>query len=684
VTKSLNRLKNQSSPYLKQHADNPVNWFPWGDEALELAKSQNKPILLSIGYSACHWCHVMAHESFEDETTAKLMNDFFINIKVDREERPDLDKIYQSAHQIITQRPGGWPLTMFLSPNDQLPFFGGTYFPDTPRHGLISFRQLLQRVYEVFETSPDKISQQAQVIAQSLNQMSRQPVSATSVNINAVEKFVIQMLNIHDSKNGGFGSAPKFPQPAMLEQAARICFQDKNSALFEALDFSLKKIASGGIQDHLTGGFFRYSVDDLWMIPHFEKMMYDNGQLLRVFSLMFQLTSNSLYRQAVVGIIHWAETEMRADSGAFYAALDADSEGIEGKFYVWTKEEIKSLLNDQQYQILAEKFGLNRKANFEGQWHLHSYIDNQKLGKKLNIDETALKQQLAGIKQLLLKRRNQRIRPGLDNKILTSWNALLINGLGTAARCLNDEHFYQLACETIDALIQNNWSDDHLLACSIESGNRLSAYVDDVAFLLQALLECLQYRWQNAHLQLAIQLAEILLAYFADQQGGFFFTASDHEKLIQRPKSWQDEAMPNGNAIASYSLYRLGLLLDETRYTNAAEKALASAAEILNQSPLYTPGALHLLQDIHQPPMLVIISGKTNLINQWRKKLIDEIRPDRLFFFIDNKTTGLPDSLAGKITKNDIGATICYHFFCHPPLDNFNQLIKHIQQPHEA
>ena len=370
-----NALAQETSPYLLQHADNPVDWMPWSQSALGLAKQQNKPILLSIGYSACHWCHVIAHESFENTETAELMNRHFINIKVDREERPDIDKIYQTAHQLIAQRPGGWQLTMFLSPHDHLPFFGGTYFPDTPRHGMISFIDLLQRIAAIYHEEPEKIQQHTESMQQALVNLTIQDNSNQSVtDIQSLNKFDQQLLEHFDDQNGGFGAAPKFPQPAMLMQAIRRAFSGSaNDPLYHAMDFSLHKIALGGIQDHLAGGFYRYSVDEKWMIPHFEKMLYDNGQLLCVFALMYRLTGRQEYLLAVEGIVSWLKQEMQSQSGAFFAALDADSEGVEGKFYIWTPGQIKNLLNAEIYPLFAYKYCLDKPANFEGQWHLHAY-----------------------------------------------------------------------------------------------------------------------------------------------------------------------------------------------------------------------------------------------------------------------------------------------------------------------
>ena len=572
-----NELAGESSPYLRQHADNPVNWLPWSQQSLELARDQNKPILLSIGYSACHWCHVMAHESFEDETTAALMNQFFINIKVDREERPDIDRIYQTAHQLIAQRPGGWPLTMFLSPDDCLPFYGGTYFPNKPRHGMMAFGDLLKRIAEIFAAEPDKIKQQGLAIQQALIDIEiRENQNQRSADIGALDTFDEQLLKVHDAEFGGFGQAPKFPQPAILQQAlGRAFHRTPEDPVYRAIDFSLQQMALGGIQDHLGGGFYRYSVDEKWMIPHFEKMLYDNGQLLQVYAQAYRLTGKTLYRDAVDGIVTWLEREMRAPSGAYYAALDADSEGVEGKFYLWTPVQVEQIIGRELYPAFACQYGLDQAPNFEGTWHLHSYHDTLQILEKYGLDQEEYLSRQARIRDQLLAVRATRSRPGLDDKVLTSWNALVIRGLASAARVFVRQDYFDIAQRCLRAIKTDCWRDERLLALSATADKQLPAYLDDYAHLLQAILDCLQYEWSDTDLIFAVKLADQLLEYFADQEhGGFFFTAKDHEKLIQRPKSWPDEAMPSGNAVAALALHRLGLLTGNQVYTQAAEKAL--------------------------------------------------------------------------------------------------------------
>jgi uncharacterized protein YyaL (SSP411 family) len=473
-----NELTGESSPYLRQHADNPVNWLPWSQQALALARKQNKPILLSIGYSACHWCHVMAHESFEDEATAALMNQHFINIKVDREERPDIDRIYQTAHQLIARRPGGWPLTMFLSPDDCLPFYGGTYFPDKPRYGMIAFGELLERIAEIFTQEPDKIKQQGQAIQQALIDIEiRENQNQSGADIGALDTFDKQLLEAYDAEFGGFGQAPKFPQPAILLQAlGRAFHQPPEGSLYRAIDFSLQQIALGGIQDHLGGGFYRYSVDDKWMIPHFEKMLYDNGQLLQLFAQAFRLTGKALFRDTVDGIVAWLEREMCTTSGAFYAAIDADSEGVEGKFYLWTPAEVEQIVGSEAYPAFAYRYGLDQAANFEGKWHLHSYHDTRQVIDKFNLGEQQYASIQDGIREQLLAVRATRLRPGLDHKVLTSWNALTIRGLATAARIFMRQDYFDIAQRCLRTIKNECWRENRLLALSATADKQLPAY----------------------------------------------------------------------------------------------------------------------------------------------------------------------------------------------------------------
>jgi uncharacterized protein len=623
MTIHQNHLADQPSLYLRQHADNPVDWYPWGEEAFAKARAENKPILLSIGYSACHWCHVMARESFVDIATAELMNALFINIKVDREERPDLDKIYQLSHQLLTGRGGGWPLTVFLTPDDHLPFFAGTYFPSVARYGMPSFKQVLQELAGIYRNNPSAVRQQNAQFAEMLKQLTKARIAANEVlDDKPISAARAELQDQFDSVNGGFGGAPKFPNPTNLEFLlkdnlllsslavmpakagiqksflkeldSRVRGNDdllsnyKNNNL-KIVETTLTKMAFGGIYDHIGGGFFRYSVDAQWEIPHFEKMLYDNAQLLSCYAQAYLIEDKNLYKKIIIETVNWLQREMQSIEGGFYSTLDADSEHVEGKFYYWDKAEIQNLLTVEEYQAVSNYFNLNQAANFEEHWHLHVVQNNN--------DPL-----VQSAREKLLQVRNKRIRPGRDEKILTAWNALLIKGLVLAGFALDKTEWITAAQKIVDFIRANLWINKRLFACYQHNKAYLPAYLDDHAFLLEALLTLLQVRFRAQDLQWAIELAEILLTYFYDDKnGGFFFTATDHEQLIQRPKPLQDEAIPAGNSIAAYALLRLGRLLDEPRYLQAAEKTLRAAWLMITAYPSAHCSLLNALQEYLHP-----------------------------------------------------------------------------------
>jgi uncharacterized protein YyaL (SSP411 family) len=447
-----NHLAKEPSTYLQQHANNPVNWYPWNPESLKEAKQQDKPILLSIGYSACHWCHVMAHESFEDQATAELMNKGFINIKVDKEERPDLDKIYQTAHQVINQRPGGWPLTVILDPHTLLPFFAGTYFPKESRFGLPAFTEVLQQIIDFYQQEKEKLKEHQQQMRGVFNRLStEEPTKQSTLTKEPLVNATQQLLQLYDKQNGGFGKQPKFPQPSNLQRLLKYSFYDltQQKNCLNALYTSLNKMALGGIYDHLAGGFFRYSVDAQWRIPHFEKMLYDNAQLLTVYSDAYTISGNALYAQHITQTAEWVIKAMQAPNGGYYATLDADSEGEEGKFYVWDNKEIKAALTPEEAALFAETFGLNQRANFEGHWHLYVANPAQYPPKENSL--------LANACEKLLQLREQRIKPRRDEKIITSWNGLMIKGMAKAGLVTQNTKYINSATQAVDFIYQNLW-----------------------------------------------------------------------------------------------------------------------------------------------------------------------------------------------------------------------------------
>ena len=671
----MNRLATQTSPYLLQHADNPVDWNPWDDEALRLAREQDKPILLSIGYSACHWCHVMAHESFDDEATAAVMNQHFINIKVDREERPDLDKIYQNAHSMLTQRPGGWPLTAFLTPDEHMPIFIGTYFPNRPRHGLPSFTQLLENIAHVYASRREDIDKQSESLRDAYRRIANQQETAAG-ELNALPLDVArnQIEQQFDSRNGGFSGAPKFPHPAILERALRHWAKTAANSrpdpriLHTAL-FSLERMASGGLFDHVGGGFCRYSTDELWMIPHFEKMLYDNGPLLALNAQAWCISGQAEFVEAATETADWVLREMQSSQGGYYSALDADSEGVEGKFYVWSPTEIRQQLPADHYPLFERRFGLDRPANFEDHWHLHAYENYAGLAEAFGADIDSVRQQLADSRKRLFEAREQRVHPELDDKILTSWNGLMIRGMAVAGRLLNRPDYTNSARRAARFLHDRMWTKQRLLAaCKDNGAAHLNAYLDDYTYLLSGLLELLQSSWDSEQLEWASDIADVLIEQFEDSNnGGFFFTSHDHEQLIQRTRSYADDATPSGNGIAALGLQRLGYLLSEPRYLDAAERCLKAAWHSLNHAPISHCSLLDALEEHLTPPQLIILRGSKTALQPWLDELTGRYMPSTLVFAVPIDAAFNP-GMADKKPIGDACAYPCQGTRCSPPI----------------
>ncbi len=682
-----NRLANETSPYLQQHADNPVNWYAWGSDALERARSEDKPILLSIGYSACHWCHVMAHESFEDEATAELMNELFVNIKVDREERPDIDRIYQTAQQLLTQRSGGWPLTMFINPQDQRPFFGGTYFPREARYGMPAFGDLLKRVAAYYRDNRDEVRAQGQQLSTVFERLKPAGEPGQVLDRTPVDAARDALARTFDSEFGGFGGAPKFPHPTSIDRAMRHWRSTAHSdqadveALFMAT-LTLTRMAEGGLYDQLGGGFCRYSVDRFWQIPHFEKMLYDNGALLALYAHAFIATGESLFGRVAGETADWMMSDMRSPDGSFYSTRDADSEGEEGKFYVWSADELRSLLTADEYAIAARHFGLNAPPNFEDHWHLSVHETLDSIAGSPDGGPSLAGQYLDSAKAKLLAARSARIWPGRDEKQLTAWNALAIRGLAIAGRSLGRTDLTAAASRAADFVRERLTSNGRLLASYKDGRARFAAYLDDHAFLLDALLELLQSDWQGRHLDFAIELAEQILRHFFDaQNGGFYFTADDHEALIDRPKPLSDEAIPSGNGIAALALQRLGFLLGEPRYLIAAEKTLQYAWQAMLEYPHGHVSLITALEEYLVHPEIIVIRGEAGDINRWRDAAAKLYAPRRLVLAIDREAAGLPGALADRRPVS--GQTVAYRCvgsYCSLPLSSFEALTAELQE----
>ena len=684
-----NHLANETSPYLLQHADNPVEWYPWCEEALMRAKQEDKPILLSIGYSACHWCHVMAHESFEDDATAELMNSLFVNIKIDREERPDIDKIYQTAQYLITQRTGGWPLTMFLTPDDQIPFFGGTYFPKDARHGLPAFKDLLQLVSKVYRTQRAQIMTQNQSVLSALRKIHEPEYEEHDLTHKLFEICDKQLKQTFDETNGGFGSAPKFPHPTYIDrllryqvqsEPARVEESSKAASLHAAL-YTLEKMAAGGIYDHLGGGFCRYSVDAGWMIPHFEKMLYDNGSLLALYAHGFALTRSGQFQRVCKTTAEWVIREMQSPEGGYYSSLDADTEGEEGKYYVWDLEQVKKALDPDEFAVFAPFYGLNRDANFEGQYHLHNFASKSEICQKAVVSEEEFDTLIHQARQKLFSLRQDRVRPGRDEKILSSWNALMIRGMLISGRILGKSEYVQSALRALDFLHQTMWANRRLTATYKDGRAHLDAYLDDYAFLLDALIERLQTNWCTQSLNWACEIADVLLEQFEDSiLGGFYFTSKNHEQLIQRSKTLGDEAMPSGNGIAAIALTRLGYLLGETRYLDAAARVLKFAAQAVTQSPAGHANLITAFEEQVHPPQIIILRGQKNELDIWQQQISRAFVPRQLVFAIEAEEGSLPVALTEKKFRDPspegVTAYICEGMQCRAPIEQLAELQK--------
>ena len=662
-----NRLARETSPYLQQHADNPVDWYPWGPEALERARSEDRPILLSVGYSACHWCHVMAHESFEDPEVAALMNRLFVNVKVDREERPDLDQIYQSAHQMLAQRPGGWPLTMFLSP-DGTPFFGGTYFPKQARHGLPGFADLCSRIDAIWHEKRAAISAQNEELAKALARtVPRDGAPREEFSSQLVRAVLENLRASFDARFGGFGGAPKFPHPSDLE----LCLRHGETGIVHT---TLKHMCEGGIFDQLGGGFCRYSVDAQWSIPHFEKMLYDNGALLSLLADAWVATGEALFARCAEETAAWMLREMQSPEGGYYSSLDADSEHEEGKFYVWDREEVRALLTGEEYRVAASHYGLDRPANFESRhWHLR--VANPSAG------DDALKR----AKEKLFAAREKRIRPGRDEKILVSWNALAMRGMVRAGRALGRPEWIDSARRALEFLRARMWRDGRLLATYKDGRAHLNAYLDDYAFLLAAVLEVLQAEFRLDDLRFAEALAGVLLEQFEDREaGGFFFTASDHEPLIQRPKPGHDQATPSGNGVAAWALGRLAALTGEARYARAAERTLELFYPLMRDYPAgFATMAIALEGRLAQPAVL-ILRGTGKAVAQWQAELARQYLPDTLVLALPEDLRELPPSLDKPPRPEPVNGWLCRGLTCLEPISDLVRLKQVLKESEKA
>ena len=603
-----NRLINETSPYLLQHANNPVDWYPWGEEALERARSEDKPILLSIGYSACHWCHVMERESFEDETIAGLMNENFVSIKVDREERPDLDQVYMQAVQMLTGS-GGWPMTVFLTPEGK-PFYGGTYFPPDDRQGMPGFPRLLTSIAEAYSTNRGEVDRVTQQLTTQMSQSNQVPQGTSILTVDILHQAYSSLATNFDYQNGGFGNAPKFPQPMTPEFLLRYYHHGYNPRALELVELTLEKMAYGGIYDQIGGGFHRYSTDPYWLVPHFEKMLYDNALLARLFLHTYLITGRALYRRVVEETLDYVLREMTDPSGGFYSAQDADSEGVEGKFFVWSPGEINAVMGDTDGEVFGGYYGVTAGGNFEGKNILNIRQNPEEFAETKGLTADQLGDIINRGSKALLEVREQRIHPMRDDKVLASWNGLMLRSFAEAAAALGRPDYLAVAIKNAGFLVGSMKSDGRLLRTYRDGQAKLLGYLEDYSFVIDGLLALYEATFDLRWLEEAVTLADSMIELFWDEGiGGFYDTGSDHETLVVRPRDVFDNAQPCGGSVASDVLLRLAVFTGKSDYSAKAAVPLRSLHQAMSQSPGGTGHWLSALDFYVSPPKEIAVIG---------------------------------------------------------------------------
>ncbi len=674
-----NRLITETSPYLLQHAHNPVDWFAWGDEAFEIARRDQKPILLSIGYSACHWCHVMEHESFENEEIAKLMNENFVNIKVDREERPDLDQIYMNAVQMMTHH-GGWPMTVFLTP-EAVPFYAGTYFPPEDRYNMPGFPRVLISIAEAYRERPDDVAQTAAAILSDLKRSTATAESSELRSMDLLESAYRGIIKNYDSTNGGFGGAPKFPPAMTLEFLLHTFHRSAEPQALEIVSDTCRKMAQGGIYDHLGGGFHRYSTDARWLVPHFEKMLYDNALLSRLYLHYYQLTRDEFARAVAEGVLDYVIREMTDPLGGFYSTQDADSEGIEGKFFVWSMNEVKELLGERDAALFAAYYNITTAGNFEGENILNVNRDLPEVAAAENITVVQLSEILNNACKTLFVAREKRVKPARDEKVLTAWNGLMLASFAEAAVILNRPDYAEVAKRNARFVLDNLRRNGLLLRTYKDGQAKLNAYLEDYAFYVDGLVTLFETTGELNWLEEARNLAATMIAEFWDEQeGGFFYTGQSHETLIIRSKDFFDNASPSGNSVAAEVLLRIGLLTDNSDYQRRAATILRLTAAALRRYPSGFGRMLCALDFYLGTPKEIAIIGASgspefqSLLKQvWKpylpNKVVAQASPD------DASAVALMPLLRDRLPlQNKPTAYVCEHFVCKEPASSAAEL----------
>ncbi|WP_213423479.1 thioredoxin domain-containing protein [Bhargavaea massiliensis] len=668
-----NRLIHEKSPYLLQHAHNPVDWYPWGEEAFRRAEEENKPVFVSIGYSTCHWCHVMAHESFEDEEVAELINQYFIPVKVDREERPDIDAIYMDACMKLTGQ-GGWPLNAFLTP-DQKPFYIGTYFPKTGKYGRPGMMDVLPQLHDVYTNDPDRVKEIGDRMKEAL-EVRAEPGNG-EIPASTLHQAFGQLARLYDGVYGGFGGAPKFPSPHQLLYLFRYHEWHGEPLALEMADRTLDAMASGGIYDQIGSGFARYSVDEYWLVPHFEKMLYDQAMLMMAYTEAYQVSGDDRYAGIVKDLFQFIRREMTHPEGGFYSALDADSEGAEGTYYLWTEEEVYAVLDEKEAEIVCAVYDITPGGNFEGKSIPNMVgLDMDAITEEFGIPEEEVEDILDESLPKMLAYREKRVYPHLDDKVLTSWNGLMIAALAKAGAAFSDSGMIETAKRAADFITRNLDAGDHLFAKWREGEARFHAYLDDYAYLMWGQLELHQATGQERYASEAVRLAGILEERFADGPGAFFFTDREGETLLTRSKDVLDGALPSGNGIAAMQLWRLGKLTADERWIRRAEEIMA---EFSGEAEQYPNGTLSLLMGrmaFEAGGREVVVTGSRP---DDRSELLDLLRETFLPFDVWTEPSDDSSPLAGLTSgKTDnshpLTAFVCENNMCHAPVHGIGEI----------
>ena len=678
-----NRLAGETSPYLLQHQNNPVDWYPWGEDALRRAREEDKPIFLSIGYSACHWCHVMERECFENAEIAAVLNEHFVSIKVDREERPDLDAIYMDAVQMIAGQ-GGWPMSMFLLP-DRRPFYGGTYFPPEDRYGRPGFKSLLLRLVEIYREKRAELEESAGRITAAFSDLNRAASGRDILMQNLISQAAAELSTRFDDVRGGFGGAPKFPPSMALMLLLRQWRRGGDSRHLHMVELTLQRMALGGMYDQIGGGFHRYSVDANWLVPHFEKMLYDNALLCRAYLETYQATGNVFYRSIVADTLEYVLREMTSAEGGFYSTQDADSEGEEGKFFVWTPEEVVGVLGEEEGKIVCKFYGVTPSGNFdEGRSILHIPLPPNGFCEQEGIEGEKLLAILNAARRKLFEAREKRVRPGLDDKIITSWNGLMIGSLALAGRVLDAPEYLKAACAAADFILSNMRSERGLLRTHRNSESRLNAYLDDYAFLICGLVDLYEAGFENRWLEEAGALSREMIDRFWDGDGeAFFFTSHDHEELVARQKMAQDSAIPSGNSMAAWGLLRLGMLTGEEEFSRKGAQVLRVFGPMLDRAP----AAFHMMLaaldfQLDDPVQIAIVGDPSAEDTQAALRAVDsQFVPNKILALLrpseDAEGLAAAPLLRGKTPLNGAAAVyLCENYTCQAPMADPEEVKK--------